>query len=257
MSSSLLWPVAWQPTPASCHGNHSGLQSSNTSIPMQNSLSFTYFIRHQLKSTLCFSQNNDNRTSRAWHVMTFRLKHRSSPKQPGFTKAVFIWPSLPSQCSRLSKSVPWAGHTDFLWSPSPGWFFKNPNVLPEAQETLHHCFHRLSTTPHPQWCAPLKHLRHGTIWLKKSWYAHKRWIQREAASQTCIQLLSLSLWCLIQAKYHWQSQNVKQSGVDDMVLLSKITEDAIVENLKKRYMDDFIFVSFLLLCYFVFKWCPV
>lgn len=47
-----------------------------------------------------------------------------------------------------------------------------------------------------------------------------------------------------QAKYHWQSQNVKQSGVDDMVLLSKITEDAIVENLKKRYMDDYIFVSF-------------
>ncbi|XP_076007422.1 unconventional myosin-If [Genypterus blacodes] len=43
------------------------------------------------------------------------------------------------------------------------------------------------------------------------------------------------------AKYHWQSQNVKHSGVDDMVLLSKITEDAIVENLKKRYMDDYIF----------------
>uniref|UniRef100_A0A4W5MK18 Myosin IF n=1 Tax=Hucho hucho TaxID=62062 RepID=A0A4W5MK18_9TELE len=42
-------------------------------------------------------------------------------------------------------------------------------------------------------------------------------------------------------KYHWQSQNVKQSGVDDMVLLSKISEDAIVENLKKRFMDDFIF----------------
>lgn len=50
---------------------------------------------------------------------------------------------------------------------------------------------------------------------------------------------------MIQAKYHWQSQNVKQSGVDDMVLLSKITEDAIVENLKKRYMDDYIFVSFV------------
>ncbi|XP_056459411.1 unconventional myosin-If [Gadus chalcogrammus] len=43
------------------------------------------------------------------------------------------------------------------------------------------------------------------------------------------------------AKYHWQSQNVKQSGVDDMVLLSKITEDCIVENLKKRYLDDYIF----------------
>uniref|UniRef100_A0A3Q0S0J2 Osteoclast-stimulating factor 1 n=1 Tax=Amphilophus citrinellus TaxID=61819 RepID=A0A3Q0S0J2_AMPCI len=37
------------------------------------------------------------------------------------------------------------------------------------------------------------------------------------------------------------NQNVKQSGVDDMVLLSKISEDAIVENLKKRYMDDYIF----------------
>ncbi|KAI2662661.1 Unconventional myosin-Ie [Labeo rohita] len=44
-------------------------------------------------------------------------------------------------------------------------------------------------------------------------------------------------------RYHWQSHNVKQSGVDDMVLLSKINEDAIVENLKKRYMDDYIFVS--------------
>ncbi|KAM6981227.1 unconventional myosin-Ie isoform 2-T2 [Aplochiton taeniatus] len=42
-------------------------------------------------------------------------------------------------------------------------------------------------------------------------------------------------------RYHWQSHNVKQSGVDDMVLLSKISEDAIVDNLKKRYMDDYIF----------------
>ncbi|XP_034611483.1 unconventional myosin-If [Trachemys scripta elegans] len=41
--------------------------------------------------------------------------------------------------------------------------------------------------------------------------------------------------------FHWQSHNVKQSGVDDMVLLSKISEDAIVENLKKRFMDDYIF----------------
>lgn len=31
-----------------------------------------------------------------------------------------------------------------------------------------------------------------------------------------------------------------------MVLLSKITEDAIVDNLKKRYMDDYIFVSYRL-----------
>ncbi|XP_041642420.1 unconventional myosin-Ie isoform X2 [Cheilinus undulatus] len=44
-----------------------------------------------------------------------------------------------------------------------------------------------------------------------------------------------------QYRYHWQSHNVKLSGVDDMVLLSKINEDAIVDNLKKRYMDDYIF----------------
>uniref|UniRef100_A0A672Q4D5 Osteoclast-stimulating factor 1 n=1 Tax=Sinocyclocheilus grahami TaxID=75366 RepID=A0A672Q4D5_SINGR len=48
-------------------------------------------------------------------------------------------------------------------------------------------------------------------------------------------------------RYHWQSHNVKQSGVDDMVLLSKINEDAIVENLKKRYMDDFIFHYIMLI----------
>ncbi|XP_076827594.1 myosin IEb [Brachyhypopomus gauderio] len=42
-------------------------------------------------------------------------------------------------------------------------------------------------------------------------------------------------------RYHWQTQNVKVSGVDDMVLLAKINEDAITDNLKKRYMDDFIF----------------
>uniref|UniRef100_A0A672L5J2 Unconventional myosin-Ie-like n=1 Tax=Sinocyclocheilus grahami TaxID=75366 RepID=A0A672L5J2_SINGR len=45
----------------------------------------------------------------------------------------------------------------------------------------------------------------------------------------------------IKEKYHWQTQNVKVSGVDDMVLLSKISEDGITDNLKKRYMDDFIF----------------
>ncbi|KAM6995458.1 myosin IEb [Tautogolabrus adspersus] len=42
-------------------------------------------------------------------------------------------------------------------------------------------------------------------------------------------------------RYHWQAQNVKVSGVDDMVLLAKISEDAITENLKKRYNDDYIF----------------
>lgn len=32
-----------------------------------------------------------------------------------------------------------------------------------------------------------------------------------------------------------------------MVLLPKINEDAIIENLKKRYMDEYIFVSFFAL----------
>lgn len=40
-----------------------------------------------------------------------------------------------------------------------------------------------------------------------------------------------------------------------MVLLSRVTEDAIVENLKKRYMDDQIFVIINNIYYFdlVFK----
>lgn len=42
-------------------------------------------------------------------------------------------------------------------------------------------------------------------------------------------------------QYHWQSKNVKSSGVEDMVLLSKISDDQIVDNLKKRFMDDLIF----------------
>ncbi|XP_067665712.1 unconventional myosin-Ie-like isoform X1 [Haliotis asinina] len=41
--------------------------------------------------------------------------------------------------------------------------------------------------------------------------------------------------------YHWQSRNVKTSGVDDMVLLQKISESAIVDNLKKRFMEDCIY----------------
>lgn len=43
--------------------------------------------------------------------------------------------------------------------------------------------------------------------------------------------------------YHWQSRNKKSSGVEDMVLLVKIQEASIVENLKKRYLDDLIYVS--------------
>ena len=41
--------------------------------------------------------------------------------------------------------------------------------------------------------------------------------------------------------YHWVTKNVKQSGYDDMVLLPKINESAIFDNLKKRFMDNYIF----------------
>eukprot|EP00041_Stephanoeca_diplocostata_P026295 m.705816 g.705816 ORF g.705816 m.705816 type:complete len:1074 (+) comp22930_c0_seq1:209-3430(+) len=44
------------------------------------------------------------------------------------------------------------------------------------------------------------------------------------------------------ASHHWQSKGAqKASGVEDMVLISKITEDSINENIRKRYMDDFIY----------------
>ncbi|CAB3408384.1 unnamed protein product [Caenorhabditis bovis] len=42
--------------------------------------------------------------------------------------------------------------------------------------------------------------------------------------------------------FHWQSKvNVQHVGVDDMVLLSKLTEQAIVDNLKKRIQANSIF----------------
>eukprot|EP00730_Choanoeca_flexa_P019151 TRINITY_DN9345_c0_g3_i1.p1 TRINITY_DN9345_c0_g3~~TRINITY_DN9345_c0_g3_i1.p1 ORF type:complete len:1057 (+),score=322.91 TRINITY_DN9345_c0_g3_i1:85-3255(+) len=41
---------------------------------------------------------------------------------------------------------------------------------------------------------------------------------------------------------HWQSKaKTANSGVEDMVLISKINEDAITENLRKRLMDDLIY----------------
>jgi myosin I len=37
------------------------------------------------------------------------------------------------------------------------------------------------------------------------------------------------------------SSTVKQSGYDDMVLLPKITDTAIYDNLKKRLLDNYIY----------------
>lgn len=46
-------------------------------------------------------------------------------------------------------------------------------------------------------------------------------------------------------KYHWASSAVKQSGHDDMVLIPKISEQAILDNLKKRFLDNYIYVSLI------------
>ena len=46
---------------------------------------------------------------------------------------------------------------------------------------------------------------------------------------------------VFQQAYTWQSPDHKRSGVDDMTLLTEISEKAIVENLRKRFMDDWIF----------------
>ena len=39
----------------------------------------------------------------------------------------------------------------------------------------------------------------------------------------------------------WQNVDYKRSGQDDMTLLSEIKDSAIVENLKKRFNDDWIY----------------
>lgn len=41
--------------------------------------------------------------------------------------------------------------------------------------------------------------------------------------------------------YHWQTVKVQNVGVDDLVLLTKINETAIVDMLRKRYMNNMIF----------------
>jgi len=43
------------------------------------------------------------------------------------------------------------------------------------------------------------------------------------------------------SNYHWQSNKHQRSGVDDLVLLHQISETAICDNLKKRFMEDWIF----------------
>ncbi|OAF67597.1 hypothetical protein A3Q56_04676, partial [Intoshia linei] len=44
-----------------------------------------------------------------------------------------------------------------------------------------------------------------------------------------------------EQSYHWQSKDVKKTGTDDMVMLSSRSKSSIVDNLKKRYMNDQIY----------------
>ena len=56
----------------------------------------------------------------------------------------------------------------------------------------------------------------------------------------CITIeLSARLYLVGVQGHQWK----KQVGVEDMVLIQKISESAIVDNLKKRFMEDFIYVS--------------
>ncbi|XP_003373953.1 myosin-If [Trichinella spiralis] len=48
---------------------------------------------------------------------------------------------------------------------------------------------------------------------------------------------------LIFKHLHWQWHGIDQVGVHDMVLLATVDEDAIVQNLRKRYMNSIMFVS--------------
>ncbi|OUC49095.1 hypothetical protein D917_05723 [Trichinella nativa] len=41
---------------------------------------------------------------------------------------------------------------------------------------------------------------------------------------------------------HWQWHGIDQVGVHDMVLLATVDEDAIVQNLRKRYMNSIMFL---------------
>lgn len=41
--------------------------------------------------------------------------------------------------------------------------------------------------------------------------------------------------------FHWQSKNIANVGVEDLVLLSKVQENAISENLQKRYQANLIY----------------
>ena len=45
-----------------------------------------------------------------------------------------------------------------------------------------------------------------------------------------------------QINYQTMSKKQRSVGVDDLVLLDKISEDAIVSNLKARYAQDIIYV---------------
>ncbi len=56
----------------------------------------------------------------------------------------------------------------------------------------------------------------------------------------CQKSIEIIFSVYVQA-YNWQSPDHKRSGVDDMTLLTQINEQAIVDNLKKRFMDDWIF----------------
>ena len=74
-------------------------------------------------------------------------------------------------------------------------------------------------------------------------YNHVKFVSSILFTPCCMYRHLFNTSVAIVQAYHWQSRNKKASGVEDMVLLVKIQEASIVENLKKRYLDDLIYVS--------------
>lgn len=86
--------------------------------------------------------------------MTLSHKYWSSPQNTGFIIAYFFdlpWHVIALVFQSLCTELVTQG---FCSLQAQIYIFFKQKVPPEAQKTIYKCFHRLSRTPPPQWCAP-------------------------------------------------------------------------------------------------------